>query len=154
MRQGPIVVGVDSTPDSVEALRRVLDMVRHDRAAGGLDLVVVYVRHNPWTGGLAGGAAEAELVEAVEAMEDASRKAADDVLTGEPVTWRFVVREGDPTTELVKEAEEQHASGVAVGGHRHSRIGGVLTHSVDASLVHAWPGSVLIVREQDSGTAD
>lgn len=154
MRQGPVVVAVDGTTDSVEALRKTLELVRGDRAAGGLDIVVVHVRHTPWTGGLAGGVAETELVDAIDEMEAQSRKAADDVLSGEPVTWRFVVREGDPVVEIVKEAEEQKASAIAVGGHRHSRIGGVLTHSVDTGLVHAWPGSILIVREEGQKSAE
>ena len=56
------------------------------------------------------------------------------------------VRGGDPARELVKEANEQHAAAIAIGGHHHSAIGGALVHSVAASLIHEFAGSLVIVR--------
>ena len=148
MREGPVVVGVDGTPESLRALSKMAELVTEKRAAGGLDLVVVFVRSSGWTGGLS--QAQAELVKALDEAESDAEREVKAALDGVNLTWRFVVRSGDPAHELIQEAEEQEAAGIAVGGHRHSTIGGVLVHSVESRLVHAYDGSLLILRDPAS----
>jgi nucleotide-binding universal stress UspA family protein len=143
MREGPIIVGVDGSPDSMGALAKAAELVEKERAGGGLDLVVVHVRHSPWLVSSQGAPA---IKEALDSVEGDVRRQIESVLAGRWLTWRFVVRTGDPARELAKEANEQHAAGIAIGGHRHSAIGGTLVHSVAASLVHEFAGSLLIVR--------
>jgi nucleotide-binding universal stress UspA family protein len=150
MHEGPVVVGVDGSPESLRALRRAAELAETERAGGGLDLVVVHVRHSPWLVSPAGQPAITETLDTVQ--RDVERQT-ESVLAGRWLTWRFVVRAGDPARELVKEANEQHAAAIAIGGHRHSAIGGALVHSVAASLVHEFAGSLLIVREQLSAVA-
>jgi nucleotide-binding universal stress UspA family protein len=149
MREGPIVVGVDGSPESLSALHKTVDLVREQRATGGLDLVVVFVRQPGWASGAA-TTAQVEVLKALDEVQADVEREVHHVLDGVFVTWRMVVRAGDPAHELIKEAEEVHASGIAVGGHKHSTIGAVLVHSVDASLVHAYHGSLFIVRDTDA----
>jgi nucleotide-binding universal stress UspA family protein len=143
MHEGPIVVGVDGSSESLRALDQAAELAEKQRAGGGLDLVVVHVRHNPW---LAGPEGQPAIKETLDSLEDGARRQAEAALAGRWLTWRYVVRTGDPARELVKEANEQHAAAITIGGHRHSVLGGALVHSVAASLVHEFDGSLLIVR--------
>jgi nucleotide-binding universal stress UspA family protein len=152
MRESPIVVGVDGTPESLKALSKVVELASAQRASGGLDLVVVFVRSTAWTGGTS-ALAEAELVRTLDELEADVERDVKTALEGVAVTWRYVVREGDPAHELIHVAEEQKAAGIAVGGHRHSTIGAILVHSVESSLVHAYDGSLLIWRDPASAGA-
>jgi len=152
MREGPIVVGVDDTPDSLKALSKTVELLNEQRAAGGLDLVIVYVRSTGWTGGTS-PMAQAELVKALDEVETDVERDVKAALEGVNLTWRFVIRQGDPAHELICEAEAQNASGIAVGGHRHSTIGGVLVHSVESRLVHNYDGTLFIVRDPSAKPA-
>jgi nucleotide-binding universal stress UspA family protein len=147
MHEGPIVVGVDESAESMVALQKMVELATANRATGGTDLVVVFVRSNGWTAGVA-PMAQVEMVRALDAEQVEVQAHVQAALESTPLTWKFVVREGDPAHELIHEAEERGASGIAVGGHRHSSIGGVLVHSVEARLVHSYDGSLLIMREQ------
>lgn len=146
MREGPVVVGLDASPDSLQALERAVELVERDRATGGLDLVVVHVRQGPSLAYLAPASSEG-MADTLDELEERARQAANRVLSQHWVTWRFVVRTGDPARELMKAAKEQKAAAIVVGGHRHSMLGSVLTQSVDSSLVHNYKGNLLIVRE-------
>jgi nucleotide-binding universal stress UspA family protein len=152
MREGPIVVGVDGTAESFKALSEMVELVTEKRAAGGLDLVVVFVRSPGWTGGVS-AMAQGELINALDEAQAVVERDVKVALEGVNLTWRFVVRQGDPAHELIQEAEAQEAAGIAVGGHRHSTIGGMLLHSVESRLVHTYDGSLLIVREGASSPA-
>jgi nucleotide-binding universal stress UspA family protein len=143
MHEGPVVVGVDGSPESLQALGKAAELAEKERAGGGLDLLVVHVRHSPW---LVSSEGQPAITETLDVVQDDVRRQTESVLAGRWLTWRFVVRAGDPARELVKEANEQHAVAIAIGGHRHSVIGGALVHSVAASLVHEFAGSLLIVR--------
>jgi hypothetical protein len=86
-----LVVGVDGTDDSRNALARAAELAR----AAGLRLVVVHVRHIPVFAEMSSmtiGPARQDLDE----IEVAARRAAEEVLQGTGVGWEFVVRSGDP----------------------------------------------------------
>jgi nucleotide-binding universal stress UspA family protein len=145
MREGPIVVGVDESAESMHALAKMVELASADRATEGTDLVVVFVRSRGWMAGVA-PQAQVEMVTALDEMQHDVERKVQGAMEGSPLAWKFVVREGDPAHELIHEAEVQGAAGIAVGGHRHSPIGGVLVHSVEARLVHTYDGSLLIMR--------
>ena len=117
MREGPIVVGVDDTPESLKALGKMVELVGAERATGGLDLVIVFVRSTGWTGS-SSPMAQAELVKALDEVEADVERDVKAALEGTNLTWRFVVRRGDPAHELIAEADEQKASG-ATGRVHH-----------------------------------
>jgi nucleotide-binding universal stress UspA family protein len=145
MARGPIVVGVDGTPPSLEALRFAVGEAKKQRADDGLDLVVVHVRHLPWT---LSSNTLAPMTETLDTLAFDTERAVKEELAGVMVTWRWVPREGDPAKELVRVANEHHARAIAVGGHRHGALTAALVHSVDASLVHTYGGTLFIVRPE------
>jgi nucleotide-binding universal stress UspA family protein len=136
-----LVVGVDDTGDSKNALARAAELARAD----DLRLVVVHVRHipvmaemSPWTI----GPARQDL----GMIEAAARRASEEVLQGTGVDWEFVIRSGDPAHELMAMADDRSAVAIVVGGRPHKAALSGLVGSVDAALVHRFHGSVLVVR--------
>src|ERR1700676_3829493 len=91
MHEGPVVVGVDGSPESLQALRKAAELAENERAGGGLDLVVVHVRHSPWLVSPQGAPA---IKEALDTVEDDVRRQIESVLGGRWLTWRFVLRSG------------------------------------------------------------
>jgi nucleotide-binding universal stress UspA family protein len=138
---GSLVVGVDGTDDSKNALARAAGWAR----AAGLRLVVVHVRHIPVLAEMSAttiGPARQNL----DLIEASARQAAEEVLQGTGVDWEFVVRSGTPAHELMAMADDRPAAAIVVGGRPHKAALSGLTGSVGAALVHRFHGSVLIVR--------
>jgi nucleotide-binding universal stress UspA family protein len=141
-----LVVGVDDTDGSKNALARAADLARAD----DLRLVVVHVRRipvmaemSPWTI----GPAQQDL----DVIEAAARRASEDVLQGTGLDWEFVSRSGDPAHELMAIADDRSAAAIVVGGQPHRAALSGLVGSVDAALVHRFHRSVLVVRGDDLG---
>jgi nucleotide-binding universal stress UspA family protein len=143
MARGPIVVGVDGTQSSWDALDFAVKEASKERAEDGLDLLVVHVSRLPW-------AMSSDTVAPVSAaVEEVARETEDEAkrrLQGASVTWRWVRRTGDTARELVRVADEQQARAIAVGGHKHGALTAALVRSVDSSLVHMYCGTLFIVR--------
>jgi len=140
-----VIVGVDGTGDSRNALARAAELAR----AAGLALVVVHVRHIPVLAEMSSmtiGPARQNL----DLIEAEARRAAEEVLQGTGVDWEFVVRSGDPAHALMAMADDRSAAAIVVGGQPHNAALSGLTGSVGAALVHRFRGSVLIVRGDDS----
>ena len=140
-----LVVGVDDTDDSKNALARAAELARAD----DLRLVVVHVRHIPVMAQMSSwtiGPAQQNL----DMIEAAARQASEDVLQGAGVNWEFVVRSGDPAHELMAVAGDRSAVAIVVGGRPHKAAVSGLVGSVDAALVHRFHGSLLVVRGSDS----
>jgi nucleotide-binding universal stress UspA family protein len=141
-----LVVGVDETDESQNALARASELAR----AAGLRLVVVHVRHVPVLAEMSAmtvGPATQDL----DPIEDATRRASGKVLEETGVDWEFVVRNGDPAHELMAVADDRSAVAIVVGGRPHKAAVSGLVGSVDAALVHRFHGSLLVVRGGDSG---
>ena len=139
-----LVVGVDDTDNSKNALARAAELAR----GGDLRLVVVHVRHipvmaemSPWTIGPA--------QQNLDVIEAAARRASEDVLQGKGVDWELVIRSGDPAHELMAMADDRSAAALVVGGRPHKAALSGLIGSIDAALVHRFHGSVLVVRGDD-----
>ena len=141
----PVIVGVDGTGDSRNALARAAELAR----AAGLALVVVHVRHIPVLAEMSSmtiGPARQNL----DLIEAEARRAAEEVLQGTGVDWEFVVRSGDPAHALMAMAGDRPAVAIVVGGRPHKAALSGLTGSVGAALIHRFHGSALIVRGGDS----
>jgi nucleotide-binding universal stress UspA family protein len=139
-----LIVGVDDTDDSRNALARAAEWAR----VAGLRLVVVHVRHMPVLAEMSSmtiGPARQNL----DLIEAAARRAAEDALQGTGVDWEFVVRSGDPAHELMAVAGDRAATAIVVGGRPHKAPLSGLAGSVGAALVHRFHGSVLLVRDGD-----
>lgn len=149
MHSRPFIVGVDGSPCSLRALREAARIAEQDRGRGGLDLVVVFVRHASWA--TISVAAAAGLAESLDALEAGVRRDVGEILWQRPLSWRLEVREGDPARELVKVAREHQAQTIVVGGHRHGALASAVVQSVNSELVHCFPGNLLIVRPPIDG---
>jgi nucleotide-binding universal stress UspA family protein len=139
----PIVVGVDTTADSLRALSAAADLAQ-DHAA---PLLAIHVRAEPSLAWVASGAGEAVAIETADELEAIARTQVADVMTGRRVDWRFEVTSGDPGTELIKAAIEHRAGAIVVGGRHHGVVGGLVLGSVAQKLVRKSPVSVLVVRD-------
>jgi nucleotide-binding universal stress UspA family protein len=139
-----LVVGVDGTADSLDALRSAAERAEES----GAFLIVLHVRHDS---GMAAGSleagAEVAMSEALDEAEKISHEGAAQALSGRKVHWRFDVAVGDPATELIAAARDQHADAIVVGGRSHGVISGLVIGSVAQKLVRHSPVSVLVVRD-------
>jgi len=142
----PLVVGVDGSPESIDALRAAVGLA----ATTGRELIVVHVRHAnalAATGVIAEPGSGPAIGEALDAVEARSRAAAERVMRDRGVDWRFETADGDPARALIAAAREGGADGIIVGGHRHGVVGGLVTGSVAQKLVRHSPVSVSVVRD-------
>jgi len=142
-----LVVGVDGTADSLEALAAAAELGEES----GSDLVVVHVRHENWAAAvgdaqLGGVAAELAATDSLDAIEAASRERSQDVLAARRVQWRFEVASGDPAAALIAAARRYAARAIVVGGRTHGVVGGLVVGSVAQKLVRHSPASVIVVR--------
>ena len=143
---GPLVVGVDGSPESIDALTAPVDLA----AAAGRGIIVLHVRHAnalAATGAIAEPGSGPAIGEALDELEARSRAEAAIVMRKRPVDWRFETAEGDPARALIAAAEVNGAAGIIVGGHRHGVVGGLVTGSVAQKLVRQSPVSVSVVRD-------
>jgi len=134
-RAGPVVAGVDGSDSGRLALRAAAD------AAGclGAAVVAVHVDHWPpwwmWLSGLSGVAVALTPPEVSETEAAAFLDAAQ-ILGSGGLAWRFLVRTGDPATELERAAREVGAVLLVVGRRSHSRVRGRLHHCPAERLAH------------------
>ncbi|MCU1458172.1 MAG: UspA domain protein [Actinomycetia bacterium] len=140
----PIVVGVDTTADSLRALSTAADLAEEHTTL----LIAMHVRHEPTLASVATVAGEAVAIEpTLDELEVMTRTHVADVMAGRQVNWRFDVAFGDPGTELIKAAAEHRAGAIVVGGRNHGVVGGLVLGSVAQKLVRKSPVSVLVVRD-------
>jgi len=147
--KGPrIVVGVDGSPSSQEALRWA---VREARIVGGtVDAVTAWeypagVGGFGWSPGADFAAFAASDLASV--ADKTLNDAVDEVLAAEnEVTVRRQVREGYPARALMDAANG--ADLLVVGSRGHGGFAGLLLGSVSAHCVHHAPCPVLVIRGQ------
>jgi nucleotide-binding universal stress UspA family protein len=135
-----ILVGVDSSPESVEAARQAVLLGDADTR---LELLaafqVVYPITVPSPVFTPPEPASFRTV-AAKALHDAAA-----AIPGRPDAVGSIV-EGRSTEALLAHAERMGATLIAVGGGRHGRLRGIVLGSTATELVHKAPCSVLIAR--------
>ena len=140
-----VLVGIDGSAESREAARQAALLLEDE---GELTLLVAY----DIAPGLVGGTGVG-----VPAYldEDAQRKAAEDALRGTRAELQGrsspaakVVR-GISWDELLREAERERDTLIAVGSHGIGRARGIVVGSTATELVHKAPCSVLVARKAD-----
>ncbi len=137
-----ILCGVDGTPASLVAVRQAM---RLQDEGGALQLTAVANLAKAAHAGMAAThAAELLQGEAETALAEAREIAP--AATGKLVN-------GEPVAVLLREAEAQQATLVAVGSHGRGRAAGMLLGTVAARMLRDAPCSVLIARgASDAGT--
>jgi nucleotide-binding universal stress UspA family protein len=131
-----ILCGVDGTAASLVAVRQALRLQYEN---GSLLLSTVANLAQAAHAGMAAPHAAELLQHDAEAALDEARAIAPSV-NSELVN-------GDPVAVLLKQAEAERATLIAVGSHGHGRAAGLLLGSVAARMLRDAPCSVLIARE-------
>ena len=135
-----ILVGVDGSPESVEAARQAARL-----ASGELTILCAWQRPAPTVTGVGVGSTYADLDE--KPYRDAASNAVEEA--------RAVVDGGRPETKVVQgvawqslldEIVQSERSLVAVGSHGQSRLRGIVIGSTATELVHKAPCPVLLTR--------
>ena len=136
-----IVVGVDGSDSSVNALRKARELAQ----AAGVPLWVVHVRHfaAAWSPDLG---ADVRLDHVYEEMERRARARTEEALSSFDSSWTFEVRAGDPSEELERAAEEHEADLIVVGSHGFSAPKRWVLGSISTRLIHHSKHSVLVAR--------
>ena len=130
-----ILCGVDGTPESLVAVRQA---ARLQAPEGTLQLVAVANFAKAAQAGAAATRAAQLLEQEAEAALVEARAlapAADDTIL-----------DGDPAMVLIRRAEAEQATLVAVGSHGRSRAAGLILGTVAARMLRDAPCSVLIAR--------
>jgi nucleotide-binding universal stress UspA family protein len=137
-----IVVGIDSTPESLEALVHAAG-VADDGERG---LVVVFVRQETHPRAFSASSGLGIASDALDFVQSKVRERAAAALVQHRAHWCFEVRTGEPSSELIAAAQQHRAMTIVVGGRPHGVVGGLVRGSVGQRLVRTSPVSVLIVR--------
>lgn len=137
---GRVLVGIDGTPESLEAARQAGAL-----ATGPVTLLSAYDVTKTVVGASMAPAPPVHLDEAPfrEAARSALERARPLVAPIEPVVKIARARAWEA---LLDEIGAGHETLVAVGAHRRSRATGILIGSTATELLHKAPCSVLIAR--------
>jgi nucleotide-binding universal stress UspA family protein len=138
-KQQRIVVGVDGSEGSVEALRWAVEYARN--VAGSL--VAVKTWHYPWAMQTAPAQIDAKVSDQTrQELDEAFAKSGVDT---SGVDVERLALEGHPSVVLVKESAA--ADLLVVGSKGHSAFAGMLLGSVSQHLVHSAACPVVVVRK-------
>lgn len=131
---GAVVVGVDGSRSSIDALR----WAAADAAARDVDLHVVHSWQAPFAPGLTAPTLELAEAAATTVLDEAI---ADPALTGLRV--RPHLRYGNAAENLLEQADE--ASLIVVGSRGRGRVAGALLGSTSRQLAHHAPCPIVVI---------
>ncbi len=130
-----IVVGIDDTPESLEAARQAAVL----RAPGGmLHLLAAVHTATAIHAGFAASSVADQMLTGARAMLERAAAAS------RPTTHKLL--EGRPAPLLLEQLRRHHASLLVVGCHDHRRAAGLLVGAVGTVLLRDAPCSVLFAR--------
>lgn len=146
-----ILVPIDGSPLSLEALRHALGLVgqglRADLVLANVQprasLYEIVVAHDPEVIKDVSAGAGAHLLEPAQALCRAAG-----------VAFECEVVSGDPVSALCDLAEEHGCSAIVIGAHGKGAIASALLGSISHALVHASPVPVTIVRQTEAEQPD
>ena len=138
---GRVLVGVDDSPESLEAARQVATL-----ATGPVTLLSAYDLTETVVGAGMAPAPPMQLDERPirERAERALDGACQELAPTQPTVK---IARGRPWEALLDEIADEHHTLVAVGSHGGGRAKGILIGSTATELIHKAPCSVLIARK-------
>jgi nucleotide-binding universal stress UspA family protein len=140
---GRVIVGIDGTEPGFEACRQALRLAAPE---GWIELLsAVYLAGAALAGWSAARMAEELEREAGEGLRRAQK------IAGDRATGRLV--NGSAVDVLLREAEQEGATVLALGTHGHSRLSEIVIGGVAGEVLHRAPCSVLIARPPRSAGA-
>jgi nucleotide-binding universal stress UspA family protein len=135
---GNVLVGIDDSPESLEAARQAAIL-----ATGPVALLAAYDVTDAVFGG--GMAAPVHIDEEPirERVEESLERAKQELAPVVPVTK---IARGRAWEVMLDETAEEHHTLLAVGSHGAGRAKGILIGSTATELIHKAPCSVLVAR--------
>ena len=134
-----VLVGVDGSPESLEAARQAAEL---ERPGGTLTLLGAWQLAPPVVTPLT-------VLPAWDPEESAARAAAEDAVRAVrrklPQAEAILVH-GFPAHVLIGEARRSQSTLIAVGSHGQGRLAGILLGSTATQLAHESPCSLLVAR--------
>lgn len=144
---GRVLVGIDGSPESLEAARQAALL---EEPGGTLELLAAWNLAAPIvTPGLAPPAYETDEVAARENAERALRLAKTQVSSADVLIVR-----GSGAHTLIDQIGRAQSTVVAVGSHGQGRAAGIVLGSTATCLMHSAPCSVLVTRRVWSEVPD
>ena len=139
-----VLVGIDGSPESIEAARQAALLAAPD---GKTTLLAAWTVPPPTVGGISGQSYSHELDAGYyrRRTEDTLAKAKS-ALQPPAETEARAVR-GVAWRTLIEQAAAEKATVLVVGSHGQGRIKGILLGSTATEVVHKAPCSVLVARE-------
>jgi nucleotide-binding universal stress UspA family protein len=134
-----VLVGVDGSPESTEAVRQAVLLAN---PGGALTLLAAWELALPLLTPMT-------TLPAFDADERAAASDAEDAVRAAKKLYpsaRTMIVHGFPAPALIDEIERVHSTLVAVGSHGQSRAAGILAGSTATQLLHDAPCSVLVAR--------
>jgi nucleotide-binding universal stress UspA family protein len=132
---GPVVVGYDGTPESARALELALE--ESTKRQVPVVVVVVAAERYDWVDPYEPGMAVVPIEPIpqdgpldVQPFLLEARSRLDEAGVAGEVEWGL----GDPVSEIVRIADERHASAIVIGTHHHSALGRLFGTDTAAAL--------------------
>ena len=140
-----VLVGIDRSPESLEAARQAGSLVETD---GSLGLLAAWALPPPTVAALAPAQVPDEDEEEFRGSFESAVVNAEAVIgrAAAGVSLDSAVVRGDASGELLARARESGVTLLVVGSHGQSRARGILTGSTASAVVHEAPCSVLVAR--------
>ena len=135
-----IVVGVDGSEPSLQALRTAADLAVH---IDDVELVAVFARYAYVL--LPEHSAEDMYGDFLDRAEQEVRHRVEQTLADRALRWRIIVREGEPSDVLCQVARETGARFVVAGRRGWSTVAELVLGSVSNRLAHRSDVPVLLV---------
>lgn len=131
-----IVLGYDGSDHARKALKVAADLAKRY----GSEILVVTVIDSASVSG------DPSTIRIVSEAADQIAAEASEMLSKESVTHRIFVRQGDPSVEITRVAEESRADLIVVGSRGLSTLKRIILGSVSHGVLNRSRVSVLVVK--------
>ena len=140
-----ILVAVDGSKASLDALKNVIDHTDQYREAPSIELVTVH-RPVPKLGGMGGAVGKSQLDRYYQEEGDQTLAEAKKLLERAGIPYEPRVLVGEPAEMIVKQAKKVGADLIAVGATGKSALGKMLLGSTAAKVLQLADIPVLLLK--------
>lgn len=140
-----ILLAVDGSKASLDAVRNVIDHAGELREPPAIELVTVH-RPVPRVGGLGAGVSKSQIESYYEEEGGKMLAAAKKLLDGAGVSYQAHVLVGDPAEIIVRHCRKSRCDLIALGAKGRSALGDMLLGSTASKVLHLSDIPVLLIK--------